>query len=139
MGRLLDWDTSTPQKKLHALTTKQQKSYMENIAANLILKRFIKTWNIKRRPNTPYIKTEERNKWKNGIAELVMAMHDHGITPGDLNYIYTKLAHHYIQRKGLNYTHLNDIVGVFESAKAEFQRRVVNPYEISKIEENGDL
>ena len=87
----------------------------------------------------PYIKKEDKIKWKDGLAELVMAMHDHGVTPGDLNYIYTKLAHAYVSRKGLGYTHLNDVVGVMESAKAEFQRRVVASYEDKKIEENGEV
>ena len=49
------------------------------------------------------------------------------------------IIHEYIGKKGLSYTHLNDVVGVLESAKAEFQRTVVANYEDKKISENGDL
>lgn len=87
----------------------------------------------------PYIKKEDRKKWDTALAEASLTMKDGGCTPGDLNYIVTFLCHSYILRKGLNYTHLNDVVGALESCKAEFQRRVVAPYEDKKIVENGDL
>jgi len=38
-----------------------------------------------------------------------------------------------------NYQRINDIIGACEGAKAEFQRRIVNDYEDSKIKENGDV
>lgn len=87
----------------------------------------------------PYIKQEDRIKWASSLQELGFEFDENGITPGELNYIITKLVHFYVLRKGLNYTHLNDVVGVLESAKAEFQRRVVAKYEDSKIIENGDV
>jgi hypothetical protein len=34
---------------------------------------------------------------------------------------------------------VNDVVGALDGAKAEFQRRVVAPYEDKKIRENGDV
>lgn len=78
----------------------------------------------------PYIKTEDR-------IDL-----GHGILPdcaGELNYLFTKLATDYIDTKGLSYQTINDIVGALEGAKLEFVRRIVNPYEDSKIETNGDV
>jgi hypothetical protein len=39
----------------------------------------------------------------------------------------------------LSYRILNNAVGAAESAKTEFQRRIVGPYEDSKIAENGDV
>jgi hypothetical protein len=60
-------------------------------------------------------------------------------TAGELNYLFTLLAIEYIKANGLNYQRLNDVVGALDGAKAEFQRRVVAPYEDTKIRENGDV
>lgn len=58
---------------------------------------------------------------------------------GELNYQFTMLAIQYVNDMGLSYEVLNGVVGALESAKAEFQRRVVAPYEDRKIKENGDV
>jgi len=58
---------------------------------------------------------------------------------GELNYQITLLLIDYIESNGLNYQHCNDAVGALDGAKAEFQRRVVAPYEDKKIRENGDV
>lgn len=58
---------------------------------------------------------------------------------GELNYLVTLVIAKYIETNGLNYQHCNDVVGALDGAKAEFQRRVVAPYEDSKIRENGDV
>lgn len=58
---------------------------------------------------------------------------------GELNYLFSIIAADYIRRVGLNYQNLNDVVGALEGAKAEFQRRVVAPYEDGKIQINGDV
>ena len=59
---------------------------------------------------------------------------------GDLNYIFTVIIKEYFHQEGKgNYQAINDIVGALEGAKAEFQRRVVGPYEDSKIISNGDV
>lgn len=58
---------------------------------------------------------------------------------GDLNYVFTMLIKDYIKHKGLDYQAINDVVGALEGAKAEFQRRVVVPYEVNKIMLNGDV
>ena len=60
-------------------------------------------------------------------------------THGELNYALTRVVLRYLAQKGLSYGTLNDIVGALESAKAEFQRRVVAPYENKKIDSNGDV
>ena len=61
------------------------------------------------------------------------------VNAGELNFAVTVLIINYFQRSGQNYQAINDIVGALDSAKAEFQRRVVAPYEDKKIEENGDV
>lgn len=63
----------------------------------------------------------------------------HMETPGELNYVLTKVAISYLDTKGLRYHVLNDIMGAFTGACAEFYRRVVAPYEDKKIAENGDV
>jgi len=79
----------------------------------------------------PYIKQRDRER-----AEPVLAVCN---TAGELNFAFTKLAIEYVGRHGLSYQTCNDIVGALDGAKAEFQRRVVAPYEDKKIIENGDV
>lgn len=78
----------------------------------------------------PYIKENDRFRIQSGLgAECA----------GELNYIFSYFAICYIEDNGLTYRTINDIVGALEGTKAEFQRRVVAPYEDRKITENGDL
>lgn len=58
---------------------------------------------------------------------------------GELNYAITMLIVKYMRPRNVTYSLLNEIVGVLESAKAEFQRRVVVRYEDEKIKLNGDV
>lgn len=60
-------------------------------------------------------------------------------TPGELNYAFSWLADEYLNRKGLSYQHLNDVIGALEGAKLELYRRVAAPYESEKLELNGDV
>ena len=60
-------------------------------------------------------------------------------TPGELNYKLTLQILAYWRGSRQNYQVINDIVGALEGCKAEFQRRVVAPYEDQKIKENGDV
>lgn len=85
----------------------------------------------------PYI--EESAKDKFNTEALISDINKNGITPGELNYLITTLVSHYIDYKGVNYTHLNDVIGVLESAKQEFYRRIVTPYESGKLLDNGDV
>lgn len=61
------------------------------------------------------------------------------LSEGELNFCFTVLALDYLERAGLSYATLNAIIGAFEQAKDEFQRRVVHPYEDQKKEINGDV
>jgi hypothetical protein len=58
---------------------------------------------------------------------------------GELNYQITRLLVFYTQHHGLKYKTINDISGACNEALAEYRRRVVGPYEDTKIEENGDV
>lgn len=87
----------------------------------------------------PYIKKDGREKFAHALNVIEQLFEHNGVTPGELNYLISRIAHSYVARKGLNYTRLNDVVGVFTAAKDEFYRRVVAPYEDKKISENGDI
>lgn len=61
-------------------------------------------------------------------------------TPGELNYEITQLVQSYLDTKDeIGYSALAEVVSALECAKLEFYRRVVVPYEDSKIEQNGDV
>jgi len=78
----------------------------------------------------PYIKAEDRNR----VMETIGPM-----TPGELNYAITRLCQFYIEEVGANYTGYNDVVGALECAKLEMYRRLIAPYEDTKLKENGDV
>lgn len=93
----------------------------------------------------PYIKQEQRDKIVKKSLEpetfkpIVRIDSGQIETAGDLNYTFTVLAQDYLRRKGLNYQHINDIVGALEGCKLELYRRVASNYEDEKIEINGDV
>jgi len=60
-------------------------------------------------------------------------------TAGELNYLISDIIGSYTRVKGISYATLNEVVGVMESAKTEYQRQIVAPYETLKIMENGDI
>ncbi len=84
----------------------------------------------------PYIKQEDRKKFSTVERDLEDIVIENA---GELNYLFSVIAKNYIDTKGLRYQYINDVVGALDGAKAEFQRRVVGPYEDEKIEENGDV
>ncbi len=84
----------------------------------------------------PYIKQERREE----LDEFInYDLKNELLTPGDLNYLLTKIALCYNGSQVWNYQMINDIMGALEGAKQEFYRRVAFPYEDEKIKENGDL
>jgi len=84
----------------------------------------------------PYIKQEDRNRLHTReMLELSAEIK----TPGELNYVITKLCHFYAVNKGESYATYNEVIGVLECAKLEYYRRPVAIYEDKKILENGDI
>lgn len=81
----------------------------------------------------PYILESARKKW------MEVRKEDAPDTVGELNYCITIMIKAYLEAQGTSYKTMNDIVGALESAKLEFYRRVVVPYENTKCEENGDV
>ena len=60
-------------------------------------------------------------------------------TPGELNFLLTLEIKAYVERRGLCYQTINDVLGALEGATREFYRRVAEPYEDAKIRDNGDV
>jgi hypothetical protein len=88
----------------------------------------------------PYIKPDERKKFQViefAVADLITERTP--LTAGDLNYLLTRILHAHLYAKGVSYTTMNEILGVLEAAKLEFNRRIVAPYEDEKIKQNGDV
>ena len=86
----------------------------------------------------PYIKMQNRGKYKNVLENLVKILKT--LPPeeidGELNYIVTKILKEIYP---LRYFHINKAIGVLECIKLEYYRRVAAPYEDSKIKESGDV
>lgn len=80
----------------------------------------------------PYIQKQRRDELEAGFV----ASPD---TPGELNYMLTKLCVTYCAEHGISYQRINDVLGALEGAKLEFYRRLAAPYEDKKIAENGDV
>lgn len=84
----------------------------------------------------PYIKQEERDNLKAISSEIRRTSVKNA---GNLNYLITLLIKSYLNEHGKNYQTCNDIVGALDNAKDEFKRRIQDPYEDTKIAENGDV
>lgn len=87
----------------------------------------------------PYINKIDRSKYTKFLTQLNDKVMNEGITVGELNYLVSSLSLLYTKYEGNSYTTLNSVVGVLESAKLEFYRRLVAEYENAKINEHGDV
>lgn len=84
----------------------------------------------------PYIKRESRKEFDNNRVSYLVRIPSHA---GELNYALTLLCKEYLENKKKSYQTINDIIGALEGAKMEFYRRIVVPYEDTKILDNGDV
>ena len=57
----------------------------------------------------------------------------------EFNFVISYLADEFIERHGLSYHTLEEIIGALEAAKQEFLHRVVDPYEAMAANRNGDV
>jgi hypothetical protein len=58
---------------------------------------------------------------------------------GELVYLFCYMADIYVGQHITNFELLNSVVGAFESAKAEYIRNMLVPYEQNKQSTNGDV
>lgn len=91
----------------------------------------------------PYIKQDFRDEIEDvanlsHLAEYLASTKIEDFV-GALNYVITVLARKRLQRTGLNYFELNNLVGSVTCAILELYRKVAGPYENKKIKENGDI
>lgn len=86
----------------------------------------------------PYIKKEQRP----AIDELVNPLIAHLKSlpledqDGSLNYAVTRIIKHVYPQK---YFHFNRALGVLTAITQELYRKIVGPYEDTKISENGEV
>ena len=88
----------------------------------------------------PYLTKENKDKVEEIIEETNRTFYDLGKklkTAGELNYVITQLIRGYYSSNGGRYQQINDVVGALESAKLEFYRKLVAPYEEEKERING--
>jgi hypothetical protein len=61
-------------------------------------------------------------------------------TAGELNYAITKVVDQYLLDKGgIRYAHINEVVGALECAKLELYGRIAAPYEDEKVRTEGEV
>lgn len=85
----------------------------------------------------PYIRTSSRRYIDVCIKEVISSLKDQAASrDGCLNYTISSIIN---ELYGRSYVELNAAIGVLECCKLELYRRVVAPYEDTKITENGDV
>ena len=86
----------------------------------------------------PYIKKQERPVVDKLVDPLISHLKSLPVEnqDGSLNYAVTKIIKRLYPQK---YFHYNRALGVLTAITQELYRRVVGPYEDSKIKENGDV
>ena len=83
----------------------------------------------------PYITQSSRQFLDPSIRILI----DKCRHPGDVTYCIYKIVINYLAKSNTSYSRLALCLGILESAKQEFYRRLVAPYEDKKCGENGDV
>ena len=85
-----------------------------------------------------YIKKEQRPTIDQLINPLIEHLKSLPLEDqdGSLNYAVTKIVKHLYP---LKYFHLNRALGVLTAITQELYRKVIGPYEDTKISENGDV
>jgi hypothetical protein len=94
----------------------------------------------------PYIKRELRNRLDESLLELSSVLTCYSYTNdalcGNLNYCIFKIIKRLIDDDNggeKSYARFNAIIGALECNKLEVYRRMIAPYEDTKIEQNGDV
>lgn len=83
----------------------------------------------------PYIKKAGRlplNILIETLAEIISSK-------GDLNYVICELVGQLILNTKISYTQISEWIDGVDGAENELRRRLLDPYEDLKIEQNGDV
>ena len=87
----------------------------------------------------PYLKRKRSEPWLPRNTSM-SSMSSGIISAGDLNYsIHQRIAEYIKANGGISYQTMNDVFGVLECVKMELYRRIMVPYEDTKMRENGDV
>ena len=86
----------------------------------------------------PYIKKDQRPAIDQLVEPLIQHLKSLPVEDqdGSLNYAVTKIIKHVYPQK---YFHLNRALGVLTAITHELYRKIIEPYEDTKIAENGDV
>ncbi len=86
----------------------------------------------------PYIKKDQRPAIDQLVEPLIQHLKSLPVEDqdGSLNYAVTKIIKHVYPQK---YFHLNRALGVLTAITHELYRKIIGPYEDTKIAENGDV
>ena len=87
----------------------------------------------------PYIKKEDRERYREALAQIVGALESipEEDRDGHINYVVTVMLKRLY--KPPKYRRYNKAIGVLECIKQELYRIMIAPYEDTKIEQNGDV
>lgn len=84
----------------------------------------------------PYIKDKYKHEMSDAIENLQM----HIQSKGDLNYAICELVGRLIiDVEKLSYTQMSEWIDAVHDAETELRRRILTPYEVTKMLENGDV
>lgn len=86
----------------------------------------------------PYITQKDRRRYEPDLLKLKMKMKQ-TTAKGDLTYLVYSLGLEFFKKRGLSYTNMSMAIGALTDAAEEIRRRHLNPYEDTKIIENGDV
>ncbi|MBI2617280.1 hypothetical protein HYW55_04055 [Candidatus Gottesmanbacteria bacterium] len=86
----------------------------------------------------PYIEKSERPKVDSLVSPLITYLQSLPVEKqdGTVNYAVTKIVKHLYPQK---YFHLNRALGVLTAITHELYRKIVGPYEDTKISQNGEV
>lgn len=87
---------------------------------------------------SPYIKQEDREKFRPGLEDLKEILEAKQLPKGELTYlVYSQALSYFTGRE--SYTNISDAISALNDAGEELRRRFLNDYEDKKIDENGDV
>ena len=87
----------------------------------------------------PYIKDDRRKAIVDEYEGQINIDVNEIMTAGEMQYAMAVMFKSYIDRLGLQYQNLNDVMGAITGAQQEFYRIMVAPYEDKKIRLNGGV
>lgn len=84
----------------------------------------------------PYIKDKDKQEMSDAIEDLQMWIQ----SKGDLNYAICELVGRLIlDSDKISYTQMSEWIDAVHDAEQELRRRLLVPYEVTKMIENGDV